>query len=145
MLFLLLIVLTFLWLESVVITLPLFLIAISVVLVFHSARGNNLVFVLAFLGGLILDMSAVRSLGVSSLFLICWLFFISLYERKYEINTIIFVVASSFFGSFFYLLFFGYGDSFIQSVVSSFLGGVLYFVFGHRSFFQKEKLRFRDL
>lgn len=140
--FLLLIILVFFWLETALTSLPLFLIAVSVVLILYSTKRNDWVFLLAFLAGLVLDVSAVRYLGGTSLFLTCWLFLVLLYERKYEIDTIPFVLVSSFFGIFLYLWFFGYGDIFIQSVVGSFLSGVLFIIFRGKSTSCKENLQF---
>jgi len=133
MFFLLLIVLAALLLESVAITLPLFLIVVLVMLVIFSEKQNNLVLALAFFGGLILDVSAVRYLGSTSLFLTCWLFLILLYERKYEINTIPFVLASSFFGIILYLWFFGYGEILIQAGVGSIIAVLLFKILSVRS------------
>jgi len=133
-----------LWLESTTTSLPLFLLAVLVMLVLYPVKHNNLVFVLAFLGGLVLDASAVRYLGGASLFLTCWLFLILLYERKYEIDTIPFVLVSSFFGTFLYLWFFGYGDIFIQSIVGSFFSGVLFIIFRGKSTSYKENLQFNS-
>lgn len=128
-----LIVLVFLWLEGVVTALPLFLIAVLVMLILQK---NSLVFVLAFLGGLILDVTAVRPAGGSSLFLVGFLFFILLYKRKYEIATVLFVWASSFFGSFLYLWFFGYGDVLMQALVGSIVGVLLFVILKERSAYQ---------
>ncbi len=136
------IVLIFLWLESVVTTIPLFLIGVLMMIILYSSRKSNLVFVLAFLGGLVLDVSAVRYPGGTSLFLTCWLFFILLYVRKYEIDTIPFVIVSSFFGIFLYLWFFGYGDILIQSVVGSIISCVLFVIFKRMVILGKDNLQF---
>lgn len=132
MFLLLMIIVLFLWLESAVTSLPLFLLAVLVMLIFYPIK-YNLVFVLAFLGGLILDASAVRFLGSSSIFLTCWLFFILLYERKYEIDTIPFVLVASFFGIFSYLWLFGYGDKLIQAGVGSIIAVLLFIILNARS------------
>ncbi len=145
MFLLLLIIVLFLWLEITVTSLPLFLIAVLVMLVLYPAKHSNLVFVLAFLGGLVLDVSAVAHLGGASLFLTCWLFLILLYERKYEIDTVPFVLVSSFSGTFLYLWFFGYGDIFIQSIAGSFLSGVLFITFRGKSTSYKENLQFNSI
>lgn len=139
------IALVFLLLESTVTSLPLFLIAVLLSLILYSSKHSNLVFVLAFLGGLILDASAVRYLGGASLFLTCLLFLVLMYERKYEINTIAFVMVSSFFGIFSYLWIFGYGDIFIQSVIGSFLSGVLFIILRFAAASHQEKLQFNRI
>ena len=134
----------FILLESVVTTLPLFLIGILIMLILQPGGCSGWVFVAAFFGGLVLDASAARNLGGMSLFLISWLFFILLYVRKYEINTIPFVIVSSFFGTFLYLWLFGYGDIFIQSIVGSFLSGVLFILFRGMNVSEKENLQFKS-
>ena len=115
----------FLWLECVATTLPLLLVFTSIILIL---RRKLWVFGLAFFGGLILDVLRVHELGVTSIFLVVWLFLVLLYERKYEIATIQFVLASSFFGSLLYLWIFGYKDMLMQAVVSSMVSVALFWI-----------------
>lgn len=149
MFLLFLITFLFLWVEIIETSLPLFLIAVLVMLILnsrnHSERQNGWVFLAAFLGGLILDVSSVAYPGGTSLFLTCLLFLILLYERKYEIDTIPFVFVSSFFGTFLYLWFFGYGDIFIQSIASSFLGVVIFVLFRSMANSRRESLEFNGI
>lgn len=134
--------LVFLWLEITATSFPLFLIGVLMMIILYSAKHDNLVFTLAFFGGLILDTSAVRYLGGTGLFLICWLFLILMYKRKYEIDTISFVLTSSFFGLFSYLLFFGYEDKLIQAIIGSIFSCVLFVIFKRRGIFYEEKIQF---
>ncbi len=113
----------FLWLECTVTTLPLLLIFMTVILIL---RRRLWVFALAFFGGLIVDMLRVAAIGETSIFLVVWLFLILLYERKYEISTIQFVLASSFFGSLLYLWIFGYKDVLMQAIGAAVVGVVLF-------------------
>jgi hypothetical protein len=113
----------FLWLEATVTTVPLLLIFMTVVLVL---RRRLWVFGLAFLGGLILDALKVHELGGMSIFFVVWLFFILLYERKYEIATVQFVFVSLFFGSLLYLWIFGYSDLFLQSIGAALIGVIIF-------------------
>jgi hypothetical protein len=96
--------------------------------ILFSTEQNALIFGLAFFGGLLLDITVVHAIGGSSIFLVCWLFLILLYKRKYQVDSIPFVVVSSFFGSFLYLWFFGEAHIFLQSLVSSFAGSVFFIV-----------------
>lgn len=130
MVILVLIILVFLWLQVVITTLPLFLTGLLIVLVLQK---NAWVFVASFLGGLILDASAVRDLGGTSLFLTCWLFLVLLYKRKYEIDTIPFVFFSSFFGIFSYLWLFGYEDVLLQAGAGSVIAVILFVILRVRS------------
>lgn len=143
--FVLLIALLLLWLEITATSLPLFLIGVLIMIILYSTKHDVLVFSFAFLGGLILDVSVVRFLGGTSLYLVCWLFLVLLYERKYEINTIPFVFVSSFFGVFLYLWLFGYEDIFILSITGSFLSGVLFIIFRRMGIFHKNNLQYDNI
>jgi len=112
-----------LWLECTATTLPLIMIFSTIMLVLWRRLW---VFWLAFFGGLIVDIFRVHAVGESSIFLVVWLFLVLLYERKYEIATIQFVLASSFFGSLLYLWIFGYKDMLMQAVVAAVVGVVLF-------------------
>jgi cell shape-determining protein MreD len=96
--------------------LPLILIAVTVMVAIYKQLW---IFPLAFIAGLILDATAVRPLGSASIFFVCWIFLILLYERKYEINSYLFIISSSFFGSWLFLSIFQYDNTLIQSGISS--------------------------
>ena len=115
----------FLWLESTVTTIPLLLIFMTVILIL---RRRLWVFALAFFGGLIVDVLSVHAVGGMSIFLEVLLFLILLYERKYEIATIQFVLASSFFGSLLYLWIFGYKDVLLQAIGAAVVGVLLFII-----------------
>jgi hypothetical protein len=84
------------------------------------------VFFLAFGLGLYLDLIAMRSLGYTSLTLTIFVFLVWLYERKFETQTAIFVFISTFLGSAFYLMVFGYDNILIQSLISAIVGIFLF-------------------
>lgn len=115
-----------LFLEGTVTTLPLvllFLLALGI------ARQDEAVFVLALLAGILLDILALRPVGETGIFYVVFLFLVLLYDRKYEIHSLPFMVVSSFLGSFVYLLLFVRQEIFLQSVASVFLGVVIFLVF----------------
>lgn len=101
--------------EGLFTTLPLFLISI---LIFHLLKKGMIVYLVAFSGGILLDIFSVRTIGQSSLFFVFFLFFISLYERKFEVMTFPFVIAFSFLGSLAFLFFQSYTQVFQQALVS---------------------------
>jgi cell shape-determining protein MreD len=103
-------------LEGTLTTLPLVMLYLLCMTILKRDAG---VFVVAFFAGLCLDLLAVRTLGVTSLFFILFLFLLLLYQRKYEIYSYPFIVASSFLGSAGFLFLFGYGNIFLQSVISA--------------------------
>lgn len=125
MILILLILLLFLWLESTLTTIPLFLIAVSIMLIFYKQIW---ILGLGFFGGLILDITVLRPLGSTSIFLIVWLFLILLYERKYEINSYPFVLAMSFTGSIAFLLIFNYPNAALQAIMNSIIAVILFLV-----------------
>ena len=77
------------------------------------------VFLFAFLCGIILDVMTIRWVGQTSLFFIAFLSIIMLYERKFEIYSVQFVFYTTFVGSFFFLILFGYSYILLQTVTVS--------------------------
>lgn len=111
------------FLQATVTTLPLFLIAL---LVIYVLKKNVWVFAAAFLGGLLLDVAAVRSLGQTSLFFISFLALISFYQRKFEINTLPFILFSAFAGSALFFYLFGAKTFLLQSLTSTAFAAILF-------------------
>ena len=124
----LLIVLFFLafLLEATVTTLPLVLLALLCLAV---ARRKSWVFSLAFISGILLDILLVRTVGITSLLFLIFLFIILLYERKYEIRTLPFVVISSFVGTLLYGMVFSLPFLFLQAVLSSIVTSIVFVLF----------------
>ncbi|HKC14432.1 MAG TPA: hypothetical protein VKC89_00490 [Patescibacteria group bacterium] len=77
-------------------------------LLFFALKNRSLwVFALAFISGILLDSFFLRNLGQTSIFFLIFLFAVMLYERKFEIASLSFVLISSFVGSFIYFLILG--------------------------------------
>jgi len=110
-------------LEGTVTTLPLVLIVLLCLTIF---RRDAIVFPVAFLAGILLDILTVQTIGVSSLFFTVMLFMILLYQRKYEINSYPFVAAAAFLGSFGFLFVFGRGNVFLDTIVNVFAALILF-------------------
>src|SRR6266705_745987 len=89
-------------------------------------KRDSSVFPVAFFAGLLLDLLTVRPLGLTSIFFLCVVLLVLLYQRKYEINSYPFVLTASFLGSLLFLWIFGYGNIFLQSVLSSILAVILF-------------------
>ncbi len=104
--------------EGTITTLPLVLSSFLILMVFLR---KNILFWIALIVGLILDLMLVRDLGLTSVIFLFFLIIISLYENKFETSTSAFILISSFLGSLIYLLFFGIQNAFIQSIFCSFL------------------------
>lgn len=101
---------------------------VFILLTFLAFVSKTWIFFLAFFMGIILDLMLFRFLGATSLFLTTFLFLIFLYEKKFEIYTLPFVLIVSFVGSALYLMIFGYNYVLQQAIVSS-LTAVLLFAF----------------
>jgi hypothetical protein len=101
------------------------------------------VFPLAFSTGLFLDISQVRPLGASSIFFIVFIFMLFLYARKFEIQTMPFVIFSSFLGSLGYLLVFSYNHVFEQALLSSLIAVLLFKILSSKFKAQSENLQLK--
>lgn len=121
--FILLIVVIIAIFEGTVFTLPIVFVYLNVL---YIKKRNLFMFVVAFVGGLILDVITLRSIGQSSLFFVSSLFVVGLYEKKFEIKTNWFILLSSLLGSFTYLLLVGNHDIIRQSLISGILGLLLF-------------------
>jgi len=115
-----LIILLSLLLESTITTLPLVLIVILLLFVQKKSSG---VLILAFLLGLVLDLLKVQRVGTSSLFFTVFLFCVYLYERKYEINTFLFVLIASAVSSAGYALILNMQDVLLLVTISVLITG----------------------
>src|SRR3989344_3801655 len=112
-------------LESSIITMPF---TIGIMLLFFVLTRKDSAFFLAVFAGIFLDIYAVRAIGITSLFLIVFLLLISIYEKKFEIKTVPFIVSASFIGSMFFLLFFGGEYMLIQSILMAISVGLIFFL-----------------
>lgn len=108
---------------STLTTIPL---SISILVVCSVIFRKSWVFFVAFFLGLFLDLILIRPLGYTGLIFAVFVFFVFLYERKFETQTLTFVFISSFLGSLIYLMIFKYDNILIQSFVSSLLAILLF-------------------
>jgi len=103
-------------LEASVTTLPLVLLSILFLAVIFRTSD---VYFIAFISGLFLDLLILGRFGFSSLYFTAFVFLIYTYQRKFEIETIYFMLLFAFFGSFVYLLIQGASSLVLQSIVST--------------------------
>lgn len=114
LLFLLILALIF---ESTLTTIPL---VFLILLCFTIIYKQNWIFIYGFLFGFLFDLVSFKTIGLSSIYFISFIFLVLLYQRKFEITTYYFVIVASFLGSFGFLLLLGYNNSIIiQSLISS--------------------------
>lgn len=102
--------------EGTVTMLPLVLICL---LCLTIVTRDTIVFVAAFVAGILLDVFALRTVGITSLFLLSFVLLILLYQRKYEIYSYQFVMVAAFMGGLAFLLLFGYPQAIINAVVGA--------------------------
>ena len=138
--FILALILFFATILEAITTLPLVLIVLLCVAVIFE---KTWIFALAFFMGLLLDLFQLRNLGQTSLFFIVFLIVVLLYEGKFEIKTNPFVFLSTFVGTFFYLIFFGYNYVFGQALVSSIIAVLLFKALSVKRKVQSEKLQLK--
>ncbi len=113
-------------LEATVTTLPLSL----VVLLFSGiVSRRSEIFIIAFFGGLLLDILTLRTLGLSSLYFITVVFVSLIYERKFETDTPLFILVFSFVSSFIYMILIGATDAIINSIIVSCFAAISFIVF----------------
>ena len=116
--------------EGVLTTLPLTFVAL---LIFFILRRETYIFYIAFIAGIILDLLSVRTIGISSIYFVTVFFAVLLYERKFEIKTIIFVVLSSFLGSLGFLFITSFSNIIIlQAIVAAGLAIVMFKTYENR-------------
>lgn len=114
--------------QSVNTVLPLLLICL---LLFYIYERDEAVFLTAFICGIVLDAMLVQPIGLTSLFLLCFLCLVVLYQRKFEIGSPVFVFLALFLGSFFYALIFGRDNAFLIGVCIGVLGEIVFMVLKH--------------
>lgn len=105
--------------------LPLLLIPL---LLFYLYERDERVFVAAFMCGIVLDTLLVQPVGLTSIFLLCFLCLVFLYQRKFEIGSPVFVGLALFSGSFLYALIFGRDSALLIGLGMGILGEIVFMV-----------------
>lgn len=106
------------FLQGIVTTLPVIL---CILLLGYITKKEAWFFVVGFFCGILLDVLQVRPIGQSSLFFVLLLTLVFLYERKFEIATVPFVMLSSFFASYLFLQLFSSSFVLLQALLSCML------------------------
>lgn len=113
-------------LQACVTTLPL------VILFFLNAAvvaKKTWIFPMAFLAGLVLDVLLLNPLGMTSIFLVIFLFVVLLYDKKFDIQTFPFVFLASFIGSLIYFIVILHNPNiFIQAIISAVISILSFFL-----------------
>lgn len=125
MFFVILIIL--LLLEATFTTIPLLLVVFNLYTIIYKKEK---VFAYAFLFGGLFDILAFKSVGLSPFLLILFLAFVLLYKRKFEIETSVFVVISTFLGSLIYLFFIFSKPLVLESFLASIISVIVFKILG---------------
>ena len=110
-------------LEATVLALPLVFILL---LCYSILNRSGKVFLSAFAAGILLDLFTARLLGSTSIYFLVILALLLLYQRKYEIKSYLFVVISSFVGSYTYLIIFMGEAPILAALLSSVLAVIIF-------------------
>jgi hypothetical protein len=116
--------------EGVLTTLPLTLIFLLCLTVM---KRREWIFLLALLSGVLLDIFSLRNVGITSLYFICYILLILLYQRKYETATMQFILIASFFGSVVYLALSGAEGIVFQSGLATLVATVAFATYQNMS------------
>jgi len=114
------------YLEGTLSTLPLVL---ALIIPYAVLTKKEHLFFYIFLSGIVLDILYGQIVGFTSLYFICSVFCILLYQRKYEIATYPFIAFSTAVVSFFYLLIFVHTYIIGQVIVSVALAEIFFIIF----------------
>ena len=125
-----------LFLEGTLISLP--LLVAAVVLSSVMFRSGLYIFIV-FLLGIIFDIVSVQRIGQTSIFLLGIVGAIELYDKKFEVRTLPFVLFACAVSVTVYLLIFGSYAFFIQLITSVLFSGVLYLLFMKAGFITREQ------
>jgi len=105
-------------------TIPLSLSFLLLYFVFTKQQFLTLFFGLIL--GIFLDIFYLRPIGQTPLFFTLFLFLAALYKRKFEINTVPFVLVFSFLGSLAFLFVFNYENIILEAVTNSFFAVLIF-------------------
>lgn len=110
--------------ESSLTTIPLiFIVLLCLTIIFKQ----NSIFAFAFLFGLLFDLISFKTLGISSVYFLIFLFLVLIYQSKFEITTNTFIVVACFLGSLGFLFLMGYNNNIVlQAILSSIIGLILF-------------------
>jgi hypothetical protein len=110
-------------LESSILNLPLILLVLIPLTVIYR---NYLIFIVAIIFGILLDILSFKSIGASSIFFCTFIFLILMYDRRFEITTNYFIIFASFFGSLSFIIFYGYHNIILGTMISVAIGVLVY-------------------
>jgi cell shape-determining protein MreD len=112
--------------ESTLVQIPLTLIIFCILTVIYKEEW---IFPVSLCSGILLDALNFRPIGATSLFFLLFLFVVFLYEKKFELRSVWFVIFIVGIGSLLFLLIFGHTLLVVQVAVSVGVAVFLFFLF----------------
>lgn len=107
-----------LFLESSIFSIPFLLMGLLLLFVFTKKPS---VFFVAFICGILLDSMLLRMIGSTSIFYLLFLLIVLLYDRKFEVISLPFVLALSVVGNILYAIYFDTPSLIFQIFVTFFM------------------------
>lgn len=94
---------------------------LAVLLILATQIRSNDIFFIGFSAGVILDVLLLRPLGETSVFFLMTLFLMFMYEKKYEVGSVLFITMFTFIASSIYFMIFPAPQRWIQIVTITLL------------------------
>ena len=113
---------------------------IPIILVYFIFSKNPISFAIAFLTGIFIDSFLLNPIGISSLYFCLLLFVVSLYSKKFEIQTPLFILLSTFLGSAIYVVILSGSLPFIKAFICTFIALIFYYLISWSKNKSKKKI-----
>src|SRR5579859_6429814 len=116
-----------------------------ILLAWAIMQRNELIFFLGFFAGIILDTFTFHPVGESSMLFTFFLFLVLLYERKYETDSLPFMLIASFIGGLVFMWVMGNANLLSEAILSMFLGGFIFIITNSRKNSQQSSYPLRGI
>lgn len=123
--------------QGVSTTLP---VSLLMLLLSYVVFRGEWVFIVGLFGGIIIDVITANRIGYSSMYLMGFLLVVSLYERKFEVQTREFVFIASLVGSIVYFLLFAGKTGIVESVITALCGVGLFEILTYFSIYKRKEM-----
>lgn len=112
-------------LQASFLTIP---VCLAFIIVYATFRRSAAPLFLAFVAGLVIDIFTVQTIGKTSLFFVAVSFLVIWYGGKFETNSPYFVTIATFFSCLVFMIFLGYNNAILGSLVCSAISFVAFIV-----------------
>ncbi len=104
-------------------------VVLSLLIPYAVLTQKEHIFLYMFLGGILLDLFSGQTIGFTSLYFLCSIFALLLYQRKYEIASYPFIAFSTMIVSLLYLFLFIHAHIIPQTILAVLLAEVFFIFF----------------